>query len=178
MERGVLVMILLAACSAAPVEQSPNQEVAAHAHEALRWMEMYRLYQQQGMVANPFLPAAAVPAEPAAAETEAAVDASPAQLATDAPAPAGTAPAPAQMAGEASEEETEEANPAPKSAAPLNSDEGEEAEETEVAEEEEGAVAGVPADPASAVHVPAEVNQDAGVDAPEAAAPPAAPVPK
>nr|XP_057942617.1 enamelin [Doryrhamphus excisus] len=154
----VLMMCLLVACSAAPAQESQNNEqIAAHANEALRWMEMYRLYQQQGMVANPFLPAAEAPAEPAAAVVT--VDAAPAQPATGAPPPPPPPPpqAPAQSAGEASEEENDEAESAPKLAAPLNSDE--EAEEAEEAEEEESAAeaAANASVPVAAVDVPAEV---------------------
>ncbi|XP_076583689.1 enamelin [Chaetodon auriga] len=151
----VFMMCLLVTTFAAPAPQSENTEekqIAAHANEALRWMEIYRLYQQQGIVRNPFLPAADVP-----------VDAAPAQPA-DAPLLAPIA------VGDASEEETENDNPAPKAgapappAAPLNSDEAEEAEEVEAAEAEPAVVEAAPADPAVAVEL-------AVVDVPVDAAP-------
>ncbi|KAK1885683.1 D-alanine--D-alanine ligase [Dissostichus eleginoides] len=117
----VFMMCLLATTLAAPVAESESNEekVAAHANEALRWMEMYRMYQQQGVVGNPFLPAADAP-----------VDAAPAEVAPPAPV----------AAADASEEENEDEGAAPKAAAavgaPLNSDEEEEAEEVEAAEAE------------------------------------------
>ncbi|KAM7419289.1 hypothetical protein PAMA_016413 [Pampus argenteus] len=121
----VILMCLLSTALAAPVPGSEsNEQVAAHANEALRWMEMYRLYQQQGLVGNPFIPAADAPAETAAA---AVVDAAPAEPANDSP------PAPVPVGDASEEEEAEDGKPAPKAgpAAPLNSDEAEEAEEVE-----------------------------------------------
>ncbi|XP_035762197.1 enamelin [Neolamprologus brichardi] len=167
-------------------------QIAAHANEALRWMEMYRLYQQQGVVQNPFIPSANLPAVSAGAT----VDAAPAQPA-DVPPPA---PVPV---GDASEEETEDGNPATKAAgrAPLNSDEVEEAEEVDAAEADpamveaepsaepsanpaavEPAVVDVPidvapVDDAAAVDVPPVdvVPVDSAPAAPEVAVDPAAP---
>nr|XP_020457681.1 uncharacterized protein LOC109961316 [Monopterus albus] len=66
----VFMMCLLATTLAAPAPDDENKEqVAAHANAALRWMEMYRLYQQQRLLRNPFLPVGnapvrATPAQP------------------------------------------------------------------------------------------------------------------
>ncbi|XP_037105504.1 enamelin [Syngnathus acus] len=171
MERAVIMMCLFVACSTAPVQESENNEIAAHANEALRLMEMYRLYQQQGMVANPFLPASetpgvvvageAPPAEPAEAAPK-QVDSAPVHTATASPPPPAVAAA--QPVGDVSEEE-EDANPASKAAAPvapLNSEEAEEAEDTEEAEEAAEAPAANPAAPAD---VPAAVDAAAEIAA-------------
>ncbi|TKS68217.1 hypothetical protein D9C73_002278 [Collichthys lucidus] len=154
--------------SQVPGSESNEEKVAAHANEALRWMEMYRMYQQQGVVRNPFLPAADAP-----------VDAAPAQPAD--------VPAPAPIANEdASEEEAEEGNPAPRAAAapgapaaPLNSDEAEEVEEVEAVEAEPAVVEAAPAEPAAeepaaaepAAADPAAAVEPAVVDVPVDAAP-------
>ncbi|XP_026025099.1 enamelin [Astatotilapia calliptera] len=188
MKQLVLFMCLLVSTLAAPFPASESSEIAAHANEALRWMEMYRLYQQQGIVQNPFIPSANSPAVSAGAT----VDAAPAQPA-DVPPPA---PVPV---GDASEEETEDGNPATKAAgrALLNSDEVEEAEEVEAAEADpamveaepsanpaavEPAVVDVPidvapVDDAAAVDVPPVdvVPVDSAPAAPEVAVDPAAP---
>ncbi|XP_030599842.1 enamelin [Archocentrus centrarchus] len=139
MKQLVFFMCLLVSTLAAPAPASESTEVAVHANEALRWMELYRLYQQQGIVQNPFLPSA-----------HASVDAAPPQSA-DVPPPA---PIPV---GDASEDETEDVNPATKtgSPAPLNSDEVEEAEEVEAAE----------ADPAVVEAAEPSANPDVPVDA-------------
>ncbi|XP_068178605.1 enamelin [Antennarius striatus] len=134
----VCMMCLMVTTLAAPAQESESNEVAAHANLALKWMEMYRMYQQQGVVGNPFLPAADAP-----------VVAAPVQS-FDVPPPAPV------IASDASEEETEEGDPAPKAAAPvgpagpLNSDEEEEAEteEVEAAEPEPPVTEAAPADPA------------------------------
>ncbi|XP_049577229.1 enamelin [Syngnathus scovelli] len=187
MERAVIMMCLFVACSTAPVQESENNKIAAHANEALRLMEMYRLYQQQGMVANPFLPASETPG---VVEAPPQVDSAPVHTATATPPPPAVAAA--QPVGDVSEEE-EDASPASKAAAPvapLNSEEAEEAEDTEEAEEAAEAPAANPAaptdvpavvDPAAEI---AAVDVQAAVDAPseatvaevaaEAAAPPAA----
>ncbi|XP_015253129.1 PREDICTED: skin secretory protein xP2-like [Cyprinodon variegatus] len=136
MKQILISMCLLASTFAAPAPGSDSGEVAAHANEALRLMEMYRLYQQQGLE-NPFLQAANAPAKSPGALR---VDAVQAQL----------APVPAE---DVSDEEAEDGNPAPKAvapgaaAAPLNSDEEEEAEEAETAELEPTVVDVAPADP-------------------------------
>ncbi|KAK2817070.1 hypothetical protein Q5P01_025261 [Channa striata] len=147
MQLVVFLLCLLVTTKAAPAPDSDsNEQFAAHANEALRWMEMYRLYQQQGVAGNPFLPAADAPA-----------DAAPADV-----------PPPAPIAMEdASEEEAEVGKPVLKTGAvPLNSDEAEEAEEVEAAEPEpvEGAAVEPTADPAAAV-------EPAVVDVPLDAAP-------
>ncbi|KAM4594898.1 enamelin [Fundulus diaphanus] len=130
MKQILISMCLLVSTFAAPLApgSDSSEQVALHANEALRLMEMYRLYQQQGL-GNPFLPAADAP-----------VVALQAQL----------APVPAD---DASDEEAEDGNPAPRvavpgaPAAPLNSDEEEEAEEVEAAEVEPTMVDVAPADP-------------------------------
>ncbi|KAM9856841.1 enamelin [Aulostomus maculatus] len=61
----IILICLLVASLAAPVPEQSKEQVAAHANEALRWMEMYRMYQQQGVVRNPFLPDGTPPVEPA-----------------------------------------------------------------------------------------------------------------
>ncbi|XP_061687137.1 enamelin isoform X2 [Syngnathoides biaculeatus] len=108
MERAV-VMCLFVACSAAPLQESQsNEQIAAHANQALRLMEMYRLYQQQGLAVNPFLPAAATPRVRAAAKALSQVDAAPAQAATAAaPLPPAAPAAAAQPVGEDASEEEE-----------------------------------------------------------------------
>ncbi|MEQ2194082.1 hypothetical protein XENOCAPTIV_022893 [Xenoophorus captivus] len=130
MKQILISMCLLVSTFAAPAPGSESSEqVAAHANEALRLMEMYRLYQQQGL-GNPFLPAADPP-----------VVASQAQL----------TPVPAE---DVSDEETEDGNPAARvavpgaPAAPLNSDEEEEDEEA--AEVEPTVVDVAPPDPTAA----------------------------
>ncbi|XP_067355832.1 enamelin isoform X1 [Channa argus] len=147
MELVVFLLCLLVTTQAAPAPDSEsNEQLAAHANQALRWMEMYRLYQQQGAVGNLFPPASDAPA-----------DAAPADV-----------PPPAPVAVEdASEEETEVGKPVPKAgappAAPVNSDEVEEAEEVEAADAEpaEEAAVETTADLAAAVE-PALVDVPVG----------------
>ncbi|XP_003454248.1 enamelin [Oreochromis niloticus] len=149
MKQLVFFICLLVSTLAAPAPASESSEIAAHANEALRWMEMYRLYQQQGIVQNPFVPSANSPAVSAGAT----VDAAPAQPA-DVPPPAHV------PVGDASEEETEDGNPATKAAgpAPLNSDEVEEAEEVEAAEADPAMVEAEPSANPAAVVEPAVVD--------------------
>ncbi|XP_023189197.1 induced stolen tip protein TUB8-like isoform X1 [Xiphophorus maculatus] len=162
MKQVLILLCLLVSTFAAPAPGSESSEqAAAHANEALRLMEMYRLYQQQGL-ANPFLRAADTPANSAVAP---AVVAFQAQL----------APAPAE---DVSDEETEDGNSAPRIAvpgapgAPLNSDEEEEAEETEVAEVEPTVVDTAPADPTAAPAAdPAAAAEPEVVDIPPDVAP-------
>ncbi|XP_064781931.1 enamelin isoform X2 [Oncorhynchus masou masou] len=66
----VLLMCLLGFSLAAPTPDSGSDEVAAHANEALRWMELYRMYGSLGQLAAPAQPPmlnapAAAPAAPA-----------------------------------------------------------------------------------------------------------------
>ncbi|KAM4751218.1 enamelin [Anableps anableps] len=139
MKQILILMCLLVSTFAAPAPGSESSEIAAHANEALRLMEMYRLYQQQGL-RNPFLAAADAPANSVGTPAVVAVQA---QL----------APIPAE---DVSDEENEDGNPAPRfavpgaPAAPLNSDEEEEAEEAEAAEVEPTVVDIAPADPTAA----------------------------
>ncbi|XP_032417791.1 enamelin isoform X2 [Xiphophorus hellerii] len=161
MKQVLILLCLLVSTFAAPAPGSESSEAAAHANEALRLMEMYRLYQQQGL-ANPFLRAADAPANSAVAPEVVAFQA---QL----------APAPAE---DVSDEETEDGNPAPRiavpgaPAAPLNSDEEEEAEETEVAEVEPTVVDTAPADTTAAPAAdPAAAAEPEVVDIPPDVAP-------
>ncbi|XP_037530853.1 enamelin [Nematolebias whitei] len=131
MKQSVFLMCLLATTFAAPVPDSESSEqVSAHANEALRLMEIYRLYQQSGLAGNPFVPAANAPSRPVVS--------------------AVVAPAPLQ-AEEVSDEETEDGDSkaaAPAApGAPLNSDEEEEVEEVEAAEAEPAVVEAAPAEP-------------------------------
>ncbi|XP_077575843.1 enamelin isoform X2 [Stigmatopora nigra] len=178
MEKAVILMYLFVTCSAAPVPKSQSNEIAAHANEALRLMEMYRMLQQQGIVASPFLPATEIPAMEAApellpaepAEAVIEVNAVPEEAATIVPA----SPTAGQTVGDASEEE-EDAKPALKEAsvvAPPNSDEAEETEENEEAEEAiviEAQAAKVPA-VNSAPKAPQAAEVAVGEGAAEAAA--------
>ncbi|MEQ2269565.1 hypothetical protein XENORESO_006329 [Xenotaenia resolanae] len=108
-------------------------------------MEMYRLYQQQGL-GNPFLPAADAPANSAGAPAVVALQA---QL----------TPVPAE---DVSDEETGDGNPAARvavpgaPAAPLNSDEEVEDEEAEAVEVELTVVDVAPPDPTAAPAAAAE----------------------
>jgi len=160
----VFMMCLLVTALAAPAPGSESDEqVAAHANEALRWMEMYRLYQQQGLVGNPFVAAADTPAD---AAVGAAVDTAPAQPAY-VPPPA----APAAPVEDASEEEDGNAARNAALGAPLNSDE-EETEEVEVAEVEPAVVEEAPAEPAAGPGAdPAADVETAVVDVPIDVAP-------
>ncbi|XP_017274748.1 enamelin [Kryptolebias marmoratus] len=149
MKQSVVLMCLLVTAFAAPAPDSDSSEVAAHANEALRLMEMYRLYQQSGLAGNPFLPAADAPARPA---LSAVVD--PAPLAAE----------------DASDEETEDGNA--KAAAPVNSDEAEEAEEVEAVEAEPTVVEAAPVEPtADPAAEPGVALEPAVVDTPADIAP-------
>uniref|UniRef100_A0A1A8NAG1 Enamelin n=1 Tax=Nothobranchius rachovii TaxID=451742 RepID=A0A1A8NAG1_9TELE len=161
MKRFGLLMCLLVPALAAPVPDSESgEQVAAHANEALRLMELYRLFQQQGVGGNPFLPAPAdAPADPAAA------------------AVVNLQAAPVR-AEDASDEEAEDGNVSPKAAAPaaptapLNSDEAEEAEEEETAEAEPAVVEAAPAEPtADPAAEPGASLEPAVVDIPVEVAP-------
>ncbi|XP_057700663.1 enamelin isoform X1 [Corythoichthys intestinalis] len=181
MEKAVIIMCLFVACSAAPVQKRQSDEIAAHANEALRLMEMYRLLQQQGIVPNPFLPAAEIPGTEATPEvrpegparaTPEQVDFVPAQAATIVPPPPVAADAAAaQPVGDESEEQ-EDAKPASKAAAapvaPPNSEEAdEETEEVGEATVIKAEAAEAPAaDPVAPADVPAV---DAAPKAPRAA---------
>ncbi|XP_029916764.1 enamelin [Myripristis murdjan] len=141
----VFMMCLLGVTLAAPAPDGiTNEQAAAHANEALRWMEMYRLFQQQGAAGNPFLPAAG-----------AMVDAAQAQPVNAPPAPAG----------DVSDEETvPQVGSFGPAATPLNSD--------EVDDEEEAApavAAGAPAEPAAVPDPAAAVVVEAPVDVAPAA---------
>ncbi|XP_057700664.1 enamelin isoform X2 [Corythoichthys intestinalis] len=172
MEKAVIIMCLFVACSAAPVQKRQSDEIAAHANEALRLMEMYRLLQQQGIVPNPFLPAAEIPGTEATPEVRPQVDFVPAQAATIVPPPPVAADAAAaQPVGDESEEQ-EDAKPASKAAAapvaPPNSEEAdEETEEVGEATVIKAEAAEAPAaDPVAPADVPAV---DAAPKAPRAA---------
>ncbi|XP_014268826.1 enamelin [Maylandia zebra] len=153
MKQLVLFMCLLVSTLAAPFPASESSEIAAHANEALRWMEMYRLYQQQGIVQNPFIPSANSP------------DGNPATKA------AGRALLNSDEVEEAEEVEAAEADPAMVEAEPSANPAAVEPAVVDVP------IDVAPVDDAAAVDVPPVdvVPVDSAPAAPEVAVDPAAP---
>ncbi|KAK6325036.1 hypothetical protein J4Q44_G00043780 [Coregonus suidteri] len=172
----VLLMCLLGYSLAAPAPDSGSDEqVAAHANEALRWMELYRMYGSLGQQAAPVQPSmlngpAAAPAAPAQAPNFFYPPPPPMNSDEEAPAPrygfyGGYYPYPGQAAPAAP-------------AVPLNSDEvGEDAVAAEAEAEpavdhaaEEPAVvdSAAPVDPAAAAPVDPAVEESIDVVIPAA----------